>query len=116
MRRSWRFGQGRVALRREPDAMAQLLVLVEQLLELRDLLLERDLLTADGVAAAAHDAEQEQVHEPDARCDGQPRLQLRALDFLVDLRRQLVELGRTDDSVDLAAAAPRTGMYISSRR
>ena len=85
------------------DAVAQLLVLVEQRLEVSDLFLERDLLAPDRVAALTHDAEEEQIHEGDAARDGQPRLQLRALHLLVDLVGQLVELGRADDPVDALA-------------
>ena len=99
------FRQRRVALRSAADAIAQLFVLIEQLLELCDLLLKRDLLVADGVAALADDAEQEQVDDGDTAGHGQPRLELRALHLLVDLGRQLVELGRANDAVAAALRA-----------
>src|SRR3954454_11774844 len=94
-------GQRGVALGGEANAVAQVLVLVEQHLELRHLLLERNALLIDCVAALADDAEQEQVDDRDATGDREPRLQLRVVNLLVDLVGPLVELGRADDSVAL---------------
>ena len=90
-------GQGRGPRRGVTDPVAQLRVLVEQRRELADLPAKLAVLTDDGRAALADDADERQVGQNGRAGDQSPGDQAVVVDLGLELVGELIELGHGDD-------------------